>query len=346
MFGKKWGGFPGEMAEVLRQLQRKTGCEDWAMMRSPMRRRDCTIYFLKSASYRLPGLVLKVYHKDAVGRNLARNLHRKSRRFRDAATPECTIPEPILFLPEENAMAMEYVDAPTAGALLMKEFHSSDKRQAVIRKAAMWLRWFHHQSGVADEPFVVAAFTEKLGKTLERIEALAPHALRNDRFLSECVDFARRIAAQLDGVEIPHAITHGDFTPFNLFIAGDTAIGFDYGFRHRRPVYHDICRFLVYLDVYRINHDYVGFSRIRPTSDEELRKFGCRREDFEVFMDAYGTRAGIIEEGLWLKLQFLEVTRRITAMKLPQTRLLNRLFRLVESAKLRRSARHMMNQLR
>ena len=323
---------PEEIAGVLPEFFRKTGCEDWVPMRKPLQRRDCRIHFLRSPGHKPRGVVLKIYRKDAVGKNLAKNLHRKSCKYHEASTPECTIPEPLLFVQEENAILMEHVNAPIAGSLLMKGFHSRERREAIIRKAARWLGWFHRHSDVAAEPFVAAAYTGKLEKTLEKIESLTPGALGRDVFLKRCVDAAARIAMGLDGTEIPHATAHGDFTPFNIFIDGGRAIGFDYRANRRMPVFHDINRFMVYLDVYRIT----------PARVEDLRKYGCRRDDFETFMEIYGTRA---DEELWLRLQFLEITRRITSLKLPRSKVRNRLFRFIEMAYLRRNARHVLESL-
>lgn len=326
---------PQEVAAILPAIARETGCDDWLPMRGPLQRRDCRIHFLRSAGHTAPGLVLKIYCKDAVGKNLARNLHRKSGRLIAAATDEFTVPRPVLFLQEENALAMEFVEAPLAGSLLIKGFHSQRSREQVIRKAARWLRWFHDHFGVTREPFVAALYLSKLGKMRERVETLKPKALARDRFLAECLKQVEKAAGELDGRLMPHAVAHGDFTPFNLFIDGGRTIGFDYRANRRMTVYQDINRFLVYLDVYRLT----------PARAAELREYGCRRDDFEAFMDAYGADPAVLDGGMWLRLQFMEVTRRMTSLALPRSRMRNRLFCYMEMAYLRRGARHMLAAL-
>lgn len=325
-----------EIAGILPQLADKTGSGEWSLVRRPLRRRDCMIYFLRSASGELPVMALKIYRKDTVGKNLVRHLHKKSRKLHKAATPEFTIPRPVLFVQAENALVMEYVEAPLAGSLLMKGFHSKEKRHDVIRKSAAWLRWFHEHSGVMPKPFDAESFTLKLDKTREKIRTVAPYALQRDRCLDECLGHVRRVAAEIDGVLLPHATAHGDFTPFNLFIAGGTTIGFDYRANRNLPVYHDICRFLLYLDVYRIV----------PAPAADLKRFGCRGEDLEVFMDAYAPDGGMVDEALWLKLHFLEITRRIISLTLPRAKARNPLFRFIEMSHLHRNARHILGTLK
>ena len=324
------------MAGILPRLFSKTCCEDWAVAGSPLKRRDCDIYFLTSPSYRLPELVLKIYRKDLVEGKIARSIHNKARRYHGAANPACSVPEPILFLQDENAMLMECVDAPSAGFLLMKNFHAGEKRQAVIRKAALWLRWFHDASGVADEPLRASSYSAPLLRTREKINAASPTALSRDPFLTHCMESAVRFAHDMDGLAIPHTLAHGDFTPFNLFIHRDRMVGFDFRANRRLPVTHDICRFLLYSDLYRIT----------PAGAAELRKYGCRGNDAETFMDAYGAGRDWLDERLWLKLQFMEITRRISSLTLPRTRLRKRMLRFFETAHLRRNARHILDALK
>jgi hypothetical protein len=327
---------PEEVRTILPELIRKTGCGDWSVRGSPLQRRDCRIYFLESGSFRLPGLVLKIYLQDEVWEHLAKSLHKKSRRYMKAATAECAVPEPILLLPEANAMVMECVEAPSAGSLLMRGFHSVEIRREVVRKAARWLRWFHESKGVTSEPFEAASYTGPLAGSAEKIRQLAPERLAGDALLRKCIEAAGEFATSMDGLEFPHATAHGDFTPFNLFIHGERMVGFDFRANRRLPVPHDICRFLLYLDIYRIT----------PAGGGELSRYGCRRDDFEIFMAEYGTGREWLEDGIWLKLQFMEITRRITSLSLPRTRLRKRLLRFIEIAYLRRNARHILAALK
>lgn len=329
------GKLPEELSGVLPELFRQTRCEDWETMRSPLPRRDCTVYFLRSRQFRLPELILKIYRKDAVGKMLAKSIHKQSLRFSRAGTAEFAVPEPVMFIQDENTLAMEYINAPLAGSLLRKGFHSKQTRESITRKSAGWLRWFHGQSELGSEPFDAARFNRRLAKTLEKVSTQNPTALSRDPFLNTCVEFAGKIATGMDGVLMPHARVHGDFTPFNLFAHGDKTIGFDYQVKHRQPISHDICRFLLYLEL----------SQIIPTRPAEQRKYGCRKEDLELFMASYGEMGReLVENELWQGLQFMEVVRRITSLSLPRSS--QHPFRVIEMAYLRRNARHLLETLR
>lgn len=318
------------LASLLPKVCEATGCDDWLPVRRTMERRDCRIVFLGSKTNRRESLALKVFRGGAVSRNLAMNLHRRSVKLHAEATAGCSIPEPVACFPEENAWAMRYVNAPIAGSLLMRRCLSPTTRRKVIRQAASWLKWFHGGFGETQMRFEAAHYLESLEKSGEKLGP-ANH-LGKDRFLFECMAQSRRIAAELDGRMMRHSTAHGDFTPFNLFIDRERAVGFDFRANQRLPVHHDMSRFLIYLDVYRL----------MPAPREDLSRCGCRMSDFEGFLDAYGGDRSAVEDGTWQRLHFLELTRRMVSVSLPKAGLGNRIIRLPESAALRRCARAML----
>ena len=288
------------LATMLPKVREATGCDDWFPVKRTMERRDCRILFLASKSgSRKSG---------AVSRNLAMNLHRRSAKLHAESTAACTVPEPIACFPEENAWAMRYVNAPIAGSLLMRGCFSPAIRRKVIRQAGSWLRWFHGSFGETRMRFETAHYLESLEKSGEKLGLT--HHRGNDRFLGD-------------------STAHGDFTPFNLFVDRESAVGFDFRANQRLPIHHDMSRFLIYLDVYRLT----------PAPEGELSRCGCRMSDFDGFMDAYGGDRSAVEDGTWLRLHFLELTRRLVSVSLPKPGIGNRLARLPESAALRRCAK-------
>jgi tRNA A-37 threonylcarbamoyl transferase component Bud32 len=326
--GMQGGRIPDEVAAVMPKLVRKTGCDDWTLARGPLQRRDCVIHFLRSERFRLPELVVKVYRKDQVGEDLAQAVHRKCKRFHQAATASCAVPEPVVFVQEGNAMVMEFVNAPSAASLLMKGFLSREKRRDVIRKAARWLRWFHESSGVVVRPFEARSFVNPLQKTVGKVQGMAAQSTALDGWFARCVRSAGDFAGELEGVAMPHATAHGDFTPFNLFVDGGRMVGFDFRANRRLAVTHDICRFLLYLDVYQIC----------PAGRREVAECGCRRDDLEVFMDAYGMDGARMEDDHWRKLQFMEITRRLGSLMLSRARGSKGILAVLEISRLRRNA--------
>lgn len=318
------------LATMLPKVCDATGCDDWFPVKRTMERRDCRILFLASKSGSRKSIALKMFRGGAVSRNLAMNLHRRSAKLHAESTAECTVPEPVACFHEENAWAMHYVNAPIAGSLLMRGCFSPSTRRKVIRQAGTWLRWFHGSFGETRMGFEAAHYLESLEKSGEKL-GLAHHR-GHDRFLGECVSEAKRIAADLNGRMMRHSTAHGDFTPFNLFVDRESAVGFDFRANQRLPIHHDMSRFLIYLDVYRLT----------PAPEGELSRCGCRMSDFEGFMDAYGGDRSAVEDGTWLRLHFLELTRRLVSVSLPKPGIGNRLARLPESAALRRCARAML----
>jgi hypothetical protein len=329
--------FPLEVAEILPKLIRDTGCGDWEVAPTPLHRKDCTIFFLRSRSYRISKAVLKIFRENRVEKNHAKKLHRMGQRYHAAATTQFTVPEPVTLLEEKNAMVMEYIDAPSCSSLLMKEIHSKRRKRRMIRQAAAWLAWFHAQSGVTLEPFDATSFVSKIRKTYEDLHVGRPKGASRHEFLAKCIASAETVASEMSNVPIPHAAIHADFTPYNLFIQGDRIIGYDFLPNRRCPVAHDIGRFLIHLDVYQLV----------PTRAAEQSKYGCRKNDLEDFIEAYGWESRVLEDIPWLKLHFLSVLRRITTLtriRASGRRKLNP-FPLVELAYLRRNARNMLESL-
>lgn len=328
------GELPPELAGILPELIRGTGSDAWKMARAPLSRRESTIYFLRSPQFRLPGVVLKVYRQDAVGKKLARSLHEAGGPYHLAATAEHSVPEPLMFFSGANALAMEWIDAPVAGSVLRKGLHTRRTRDALNRRAAGWLHWFHTQSGIAQEPLDAEYFTARLEKSLARMPPDAA-ASREGLFLANCVELACRLAREMHGVQMPHATAHGDFTPFNLFSQGRRTIGFDYQIKHRLPVSHDVCRFLVYL----------GAASLSRARSDEMKTSGCRTRDLEIFVAAYPPGRELLESGHWLRLQFMEVTRRLVSLTLAPANGRSKSRRALERSGLRQDLRHMIGSL-
>lgn len=341
----RWGACGEEFIGIVPRLFEKTGCDDWQLARAPVSRNGSRIFFLKSQRFVHPGVVIKMHRKDAVTRGFVKRVHKHSQRLHGAMTPACRIPAPLFFFQDQNTIGMEYVDAPTAGSILMRGFRTGDGRARLVRMAGGWLRWFHEQSDLRIEPAERKGVSGKLEKSLGKISRLEEGFLESDRFLSECLAMAGKVATRLEGRSLHHALSHGDFTPFNLLAAVDAVIGFDYRARSRRPVFYDVSRFLVYLDVCRVNHDHVGLGALRGPHRSELRRFGCRRKDFEDFMEGYDPTREMIDWDSWIGFQFLEITRRMVLMKLPQANPWNRIFRVAENFRLRKRAALLMEAL-
>ncbi len=322
------------MERILPVVGRKTGCGDWLTFRPSLNRRDCTIHFLRSASHRVPDMVVKAYRRDEARENMARNVHQRGVRFHEVATPRFGVPQPLFLMRDHNAVAMEWVDAPTLGKMLPRSMASAGTRMDLIGRAAGWLGWFYRRGEVRQEPFVAAKFGLKIDRLHGALESSAPGLLAGDGFLRDCHGLASRIAAGLEGRVMPHVPAHGDFTPFNLFAAGDRTVGFDFGAVRILPAHHDMCRFLMYLGIYRA----------LPADALELREYGCPARDIQAFLTMF-TPGGSFDADLWRRVQFIEITRRLLALKPVKGNFWKQSLRSLQSARLRRAAKCLMRNL-
>lgn len=326
---ERW--LPADLLRILPVVCQRTGCDDWRLMRRSLQRRDGWVHFLRSDRFRIPGLVLKSYRRDAMAGQFAKNFHRRSMRCHEASTPEFGVPEPVLFLEDENVVAMEYVEAPSAAARIFRATFAPEIRRVVVRKSARWLDWYHRQGAVETLPFdasMMMSWIEKLRR------AVPGGRLAGDCLLNDCLRISEQLAAETHGKPMRHGMAHGDFTPANLFIHGGRTIGFDYWANGRQPLYHEISRFFVYLEVYRLI----------PSDGADLAKYGCCRADFEAFIGGL-SGAESWDDNLWLRLHFMEITRRILSLTIPHRRWQGRVVRSVQATILRRNARKMLHAL-
>lgn len=159
---------------------------------------------------------------------------------------------PLDHLVAENAILMDYVDARTLRAVMIRGNRFSPARRRATghdaadawRRCGAWLRVFQEympREGLRarqqrrDE--VVSLF-HAFGEYLER--RLGARAVG---------DIAQRAAELAAGVlpeELPLAVGHGDFAPRNVFVLSDGRIAvFDPLPRWLVPRFEDLCRFLV-----------------------------------------------------------------------------------------------------
>ena len=279
-------------------------------------------------------MVVKAYKRDAARENMARNVHQRGVRFHEVATPEFGVPEPMFLMRDHNAVVMGYVEAPTLGARLLRSMASPATRRDLIERAAGWLAWFYQRGRIRPEPFEPAKFGLKIDRLHGALESQAPGSLAGDAFLRDCLELSSRLAAGLEGQVIPHVPAHGDFTPFNLFAAGERTIGFDFGAVRILPIHHDISRFLMYLGIYRV----------LPPPAAELEEFGCAADDFEWFMAVFSP-GDALDRDVWRRMQFIELTRRLLALKPLKGSPWKQGLRSVQAGRLRRSARCLMKAL-
>jgi hypothetical protein len=159
---------------------------------------------------------------------------------------------PLDHLAAEDAIIMEYVQAPTVRELLVRGRGPSPavartarrRREDACRRSGAWLSSFQRRMPAADLPARQATREE----VVDRFEAFTEFLTR--RLGAGAVGGAARSGARLAADVLPArpalAVGHGDFAPRNLFALADGRVAvFDPLCRWQVPRFEDLCRFLV-----------------------------------------------------------------------------------------------------
>lgn len=219
----------------------------WRLEGPVGRTRKCIIYRLSAPEH--ASLALKQY-KPGVASAAAPGLQYEAlMRCQDAAATGSPVPAPQAhaFAPDIGAVLMEWVDAPQLRTLLWRTALRPGHRRRLITRTARWLRSFHDLSPVAVEPLDGTKLLRKLQGKLDA-SAAAPLMMHGDPLFREALA-AFTETAQQGGLEAPHALLHGDFTPSNILIDKGDVIGIDMWGARRGPVLEDIARMLTYLAI-------------------------------------------------------------------------------------------------
>ncbi|MES2923505.1 MAG: phosphotransferase [Verrucomicrobiota bacterium] len=268
---------------------------DWKQVGSPLVRRESTIHRLNSPSCRR-SICVKVVNGEAQD---AASLYQALSHYhaRSDLGNGYTVPEPFGWVPEHGAVIMEWVEGQTLCAILKRKMFFTKRRHENIRKAAGWLRWFHSQSELEPGNFGKGKQLKSVIKVFEEARDLEKAATVHDPALEGYLELALKSKGVLRGVEMDRAILHRDFKPTNLLITSSgVVVGIDFLGRKKGPVTYDICRLLSELDFYQA---------LRGRS--LALSFGSKSNDFEVFLSAYGGRAGGIARPVFVYLYFLTI---------------------------------------
>lgn len=159
---------------------------------------------------------------------------------------------PLDHLAAEDAVLMEYVDAPTLRDVLLhssrlapQAWRQRDRRQEdAWRSSGSWLRVFQDQMPGAGLPARQATRDE----VVDRFEAFGAFVASRlgERAAGDAARSGARLAADVLPRRLPLAVGHGDYAPRNVFLLSDGRPAvFDPLPRWLVPRFEDLCRFLV-----------------------------------------------------------------------------------------------------
>jgi hypothetical protein len=226
---------------ILRDLPPRAGRDwDWTVSVVTTARES---WLFKAVSPQAPWpLAVKVYCTATPDTLPARQMG-VLRQYRDsmAGRPDFSVPAPWAALPKHRALMMEWIDAPRVDKLLSRTFGRTD-RSRIMTAAGRWLRHFHEQGEHGVCPLGDLDLLRPLNTIMGSLgEADAP----DPAFRTACATL-QDCVRELRDTSIPLVTAHGDFSPANLFLGNDRAVGFDFKARPMWPAARDIMHFLVY----------------------------------------------------------------------------------------------------
>ena len=309
--------------QVMDEYCRTTGAPgDWVALGRPRVRRSARIYRIRSSALPCDAAVKVFLDREAPLRHARRSYTALARYHAEAGSMR--VAAPFALLEARPAVLMEWIEGVELQRVLYGPARLHLSREAVLARSARWLAWFHSRGAIAMQQVDVDA-------ALQRVEhrAAAIPAGQRLRDFDTCLALLVQRVDALRGVAVAHGAVHGDFTPYNLLLAGERAYGIDFLARRASPLVVDVNRMLVYLFAHRY----------APAGARLLGVCGCAHDDWSAFTAHYDQRLLPPDEQTFLLFQFLEVMRRWGAL-LAERDPPSRLFRRIERQRLRTQARH------
>jgi hypothetical protein len=152
---------------------------------------------------------------------------------------------PLLLMPEDAALVMSFVDAPTLRNTVLDLSRLRPGRGRLEEAltgcalAGRWLRTFQEGSSASDRPARQGTREE----VVERLRAYGDY-LQTRAWRRIARAGAERVSELLPR-ELPLTLGHGDFAPRNMLLRNERLTVLDPLPRWRVPVYDDLCRFVV-----------------------------------------------------------------------------------------------------
>lgn len=302
---------------------------DWVPLGAPRLRKTARIYRVRSGAF-ASDVAVKIFLGKESARQHACGLHSALERYRPAGTDSLFAAVPLALVERRNAVIMRWVDAPDLQRAIYAVPGQRLERHEAIRRSGEWLRWFHRSGGLQELPFEVDAVL----RAIRAMAATLPNA-GGSAELAACLELLGRRADIVRGRLVAHGSVHGDFTPYNLLLSRDQAVGIDFLASRGRATVMDANRMLMYLFAHRYG----------PVSAGMLGPLGCARRDWRAFARGYGP--GLLSAGpqAFLYFQFLETMRRWICL-LAESEPPSVLFRSIEKARIRMMALHIAELLR
>jgi hypothetical protein len=158
--------------------------------------------------------------------------------------PGMGVVRPLLLMPEEAALAMTFVAAPTLRTIVLglsRLRWGGDLDEAVTgcTLAGRWLRTFQEHSSDTGCPVRQGTRDD----VVDRLRAYGDYL--DSRAWRHVATAGAALVTRLLPPDLPLAVGHGDFAPRNMLLRGGRLTVIDPLPRWQVPTYDDLCRFLV-----------------------------------------------------------------------------------------------------
>jgi len=165
----------------------------------------------------------------------------------------CSVPEPILLLPDIETYIMKFVDGIILSDLNKSLRYFTPKTDYSQLKeyyflAGNWLKHFQKATGIT------SAGVESLDGVLDRCEQRllliqSSGDLRYpNNFRAKVMDFMQETKTKVSADRVLVCGRHGDFTPWNILAGSEGVTVIDFLGYKQEPLHVDLCKMLVYLE--------------------------------------------------------------------------------------------------
>lgn len=192
----------------------------------------------------------------------------------------CSVPRPILFLPEHNAMVMKAYDY----SLLQERMrycryftsrNSFESLRKSYRTAGIWLKKIMEIYGINKyKSEVLYPLVEDCELRIKKIIDSKPLELPYD-FVDHLTGQLKELVSRLDREEIPFTRVHGDFGPWNILHSSQDIKIIDFSTFGDGSLCTDVVKMLLSL-ADRLNSPFQNKRRILLLMDEFMQGYGVK----------------------------------------------------------------------
>jgi aminoglycoside phosphotransferase len=179
---------------------------------------------------------------------------------------DLAVPQPLAFLPEFSALAMEEIPGSNLLESLRNLRWGRLRREnwaqvvGAVRNSGKWLRRFHDCDRQAEDRCLdIPAIMEGARKEVEESQQFGMTA----DFLAEVLDKTHSTLSGFADMPVRTPLVHGDFKLDNIIVSDSTVTGVDITMGQSGPIHRDLSSFCNSLELLRLNPFNVCYSKAR-----------------------------------------------------------------------------------